>query len=284
MKIQTTNPRGASIQSQWRRRLARLVALFAVVMIPVRFPLRAAEPQPLMTTTGKTLVSEDFSAPGLPKTWDARSAPQCFSVVDGALRCDSGLAKEHTPFVVVRLPAHDVTVRFSAKFEKAGTIFLAVDGHSDAFGSNTHLIRLALTPTQATLDQKRGSPESKAAITVLNRKARADGEKIAQPTAGQLADASFYRTEELAVKPVNFGVGEWHDVLFEVSGNDLVLHFDDQPPIIAKATVADAAKSRLVFMVSGRGAALFKNVRASENTRRADWKNEISNSRTNSKP
>ena len=284
MKTPTISALCPAIICHWQRRFSRLAAIIAVAVIVACFPLHAAEPQPLMTTTGKTLVSEDFSAPGLPKTWDARSAPQCFSVVDGALRCDSGLAKEHTPFVVVRLPAHDVTVRFSAKFEKAGTIFLAVDGHSDAFGSNTHLIRLALTPTQATLDQKRGSPESKAAITVLNRKARADGEKIAQPTAGQLADASFYRTEELAVKPVNFGVGEWHDVLFEVSGNDLVLHFDDQPPIIAKATVADAAKSRLVFMVSGRGAALFKNVRASENTRRADWKNEISNSKTNPKP
>lgn len=233
--------------------------------------LRAADgPQPLLTAFGKVIVREDFSGAGIPKSFVPLGQPKAFSVVDGALQIVSEAGQTSAPFAVVKLPAHDVAMSFSVKFTKAGMFFVAIDGHSEAFGGNTHLVRLMITPTGIVWDQKRGSPESKKAITIENKKARKDGQKIPTPTAEQLADPKYYRTEELAKKAVNFGIGEWHQVLIEISGDDLVAQVDGQGALLARATVADADKSRAAFEISGRGTVLIGNVRISEATRRAD--------------
>lgn len=224
-----------------------------------------------MTVPGKVLVAEDFSGPSLPKAWNARLQAECFRIVDGALRCEARPGTERTPCVITRLSARDVTVGFTAKFTEAGVLVLVIDGENPSFGGKTHLIKLELRTDRVTLFQKRGSAESKRLQTAANRKARAADEKIPQVTPEQLADDDFYRTEAIASAPLRFGVGEWHNVLLEISGNEIVAQVDAQPPLFAMATVADAAKSRMFFGISGRGTALIDNVCASENSRRVDW-------------
>lgn len=255
----------------------RLLPLLPFIALTAAF---AAEPQPLLTTPGKVLIDDDFSAPTLSKTWDARhrsgvdessAHPQSFSIVDGALRCVAQGHTERTPSVLARLAGRDVTVHFAAKFTEAGVLTLVIDGENAAFGGKTHLFKLELRPDRLTIFQKRGTADSKHAQVAANRKARAAGEKIATATAEQLADTDHYRTEEIAARPMRFAVGEWHEVLLEVSGHEIVAQVDDQPPLFATATVADAEKHRMFFGISGRGTALIDNVRVTENIRRADW-------------
>src|SRR5690349_3591614 len=49
----------------------------------------AAEPQPLLTTTGKAIVTEDFSGADIPKTFRTLESAASFSIVDGALQAVS---------------------------------------------------------------------------------------------------------------------------------------------------------------------------------------------------
>ena len=95
-------------------------------------------------------------------------------------------------------------------------------------------------------------------------------QSLAPPTPEQLADPNFFRTEELGARSIKCAVGEWHEVLLEVSGNELVAQVDGQT-LLATATVADAMKNRIGIGLTGHGAVLVDNVRMWENTRRTDW-------------
>jgi hypothetical protein len=223
-----------------------------------------------MTTTGKTLVSEDFSGAVIPSNWLPRGESNSFSIVDGALQGVCKPGGSHDPFVVVRLDAHDVTVRFSAKFVDPGVLLVMIDGHSDAFAGNTHLVRLTLKPKEVSLQQELGTPESKQAQKQQNAKVRGEGKKPAAPTTAQLADPKFYRTEQLGAQRTDLIAGQWHEVLLEINGGQLIAQIDNQVVLIADASVADAAKSRMALEV-GKGTVQIDNVLVSENIRRSDW-------------
>ena len=65
-------------------------------------------------------------------------------------------------------------------------------------------------------------------------------------------------------------MGDWHDVLLEVSGNELVAQVNGEK-LFATALEADSMKNRIGVGFTGRGTVLIDRVRISENTRRADW-------------
>jgi hypothetical protein len=164
----------------------------------------------------------------------------------------------------------DLTMSFSVKFNKPGALYIGIDGYRESFKGNTHLVRFALTPERIAWDQKRGGPESKHAVSEVARAARLAKRPIPQPTPEQLADPNYFRTEELAARDAQFPIGEWHHVLLEVSGNELVAQVDGET-LIATATDADTKKNRIGVGLTGRGTALMDNVRISENARRPDW-------------
>jgi hypothetical protein len=166
--------------------------------------------------------------------------------------------------------AHDLTVAFAMKFVAPGTLYLGVDGYKEQFKGNTHLVRFSLAPDRMAWDQHRGGPESKQAVGEAMKAARAAKQALPTPMAGQLADPSFFRIEELAARPVTFAVGEWHHVLLEISGNELVAQVDGQK-LAATAAEADSMKNRIGFGLTGRGTVLLKDLRISESQRRADW-------------
>lgn len=232
--------------------------------------VRAAEPAPLLTTTGKTIVSEDFAGPEMPKTFHTLESAASFSLADGALQAIARAGQERSTHGAFPSIAHDLTVSFMVKFAAPAALYIGVDGYKEEFKGNTHLVRFSVTPEQIGWDQKRGGPDSKHAISEANRAARAAKQPILKATAEQLADPSFFRTESLTSKPVHAAIGEWHHVLLEVSGNDLVAQVDGDV-LWATSTVADSKKSRIGVGVTGRGAVLIDNLRISENTRRADW-------------
>jgi hypothetical protein len=232
--------------------------------------LHGAELQPLLTTPGKVLVSEDFAGKDIPKTFRTLESAASFSMVDGALQAESRAGQERSTHGVVMVSAHDLTVSFAVKFTKPGSLYIGVDGYKEEFKGNTHLVRFGLTPDHIVWDQHRGGPESKHEVGEANKAARAAKQSIPQPTKEQLADPHFFRIEELTSKPVQCPTDEWHQVMLEVSGNELVAQIDDAK-LFATATEADSQKNRIGFGLTGRGIALIKNLRITENTRRSDW-------------
>jgi len=201
-------------------------ALFALAALAFTKSLAVDPPSPLITKPGKVLLSEDFSAAQIPANWQPGGHPNSFSIVDGALQGVCSPEDAHGPAIGVPIDAHNVTIRFSVKLAKGLLLFL-VDGDSQ-FGGQAHLLRVALDSKNATLQQDRGSLESKQAQAVDKQAAAKEGRKPATPTPEQLADPKFYRTETLDRKPVRVTDGEWHRVLVEISGNEAVAQVDDQ--------------------------------------------------------
>ncbi|HSI62123.1 MAG TPA: hypothetical protein VLE43_03365, partial [Candidatus Saccharimonadia bacterium] len=143
-------------------------------------------------------------------------------------------------------------------------------GFKESFKGNTHLVRFSLTPERIAWDQHRGGPESKHAVSEAVKAARAARQPLPKGTPEQLTDPNFFRIEELASRTIKCAVGEWHEVLLEVSGNELVAQVDGEK-LFATALEADSMKNRIGVGLTGRGTVLIDRVRISENTRRPDW-------------
>jgi hypothetical protein len=250
-------------------RWTAILLLFALVSLS-----SAADPQPLLTTTGKSIVAEDFSAPDIPKTFRTLESAASFSIVDGALQAVSRAGQASSTHGIFIAKAHDLTIAFAMKFTAPGVLYIGVDGYKESFKGNTHLVRFSLTPERMAWDQHRGGPDSKHAVGEAMKAARAAKQPLPQGTPEQLADPSFFRIEPLAARAIHCAVGEWHDVLIEVSGNELVAQVDGEK-LFATALEADSMKSRIGVGLTERGTVLIDRVRISENTRRDDWKQQV---------
>lgn len=230
----------------------------------------ASEPQPLMTQPGKLLLSEDFSGPELPAGWQPGGQANAFSIVDGALRGVCAPGDGHGPAIGAPIEGRNVTIRFAMKYVQSGNFLFLLDGQSQ-FGGAAHLLRVGLSPKLVVVQQDRGSTKSKLAQKVEKDKAAKAGVKAPTPTPGQLADPQFYRTERLAAQPREIADGQWHEVLVEVNGPEVVVQVDDGAPLVATSPVLDAGKSRVVFLVGGAATVLIDRVKVWENSPRADW-------------
>lgn len=233
------------------------------VLLLATAALSGKEPAPLITKPGKLLLSQEFSLPPMPANWQPGGRPKSFSIVDGALQGICQPDDSHGPAIGVPIDGRNITIQFSVKQTKPGLVLFLVDGDSP-FGGQAHLFRFALGGNFATLQQDRGSPESKQAQAAEKAKAAKEGAKPAQPTKEQLADPKFYRTETLDRKPVNLAGAQWHQVLVEINGNDAAAQVDGVA-LRAKGTVFDVKKSRLVFLVGLGGTVLIDNVKVWEN-------------------
>lgn len=238
--------------------------LFATVLLSAN-AVFAAEQQPVLTKPGKELLSESFDAPAIPKDFTPGGRPNSFSIVDGALQGVCAPDDGHGPAISVPITAHDVTVAFRVKAIPSTYFLFLLDGESQ-FGGSAHLLRVALSNTQAIVAQDRGTPASH----IEQGKAKAELAKVKQtpapPTKEQLADPKFYRTEMLAHAPGKFDDGQWHQVLVEVSGNQFAVQVDGLPALRGNGTVFDAQKSKLVFLVGHAGTMQIDEVKAWENT------------------
>jgi len=242
------------------------LALFSILVGPTL----AVDLQPLMTVPDKPLLSEDFSGETMPRTFRTLQSPDFFHIVDGAMQVTTKVGQERATHGAWMVGGHDLTVAFSVKFTKSGSLYIGIDGYKEEFQGNTHLVRFSLMPERMAWDQKLGGPESKHAVSDANKAARAAKQPIPQPTSQQLADPNFFRTEELAAQEIQCPVGQWHEVLLEVNGNELVAQVDGQS-LVATASVAAASKNRIGIGLTGRGTALLDNFRIWANRRRPDW-------------
>jgi hypothetical protein len=248
--------------------MSRLVAGMAVFWMTTI--VTGAEPQPLLTTLGKPLASEDFTGGSIPQSFRTLQSSASFRVVNGALEASYVRGQERSTHGVFMAKARDLTIEFAVKFVRPGaTLYVGIDGYKESFQGNTHLVRFSLTPERMAWDQHRGSPESKHAVGEAMQAARQSKQPLPQPTPEQLADPNFFRIEDLASSSVDCAVGRWHRIVLEVSGNDLVAQVDGRP-LVAVALEADSMKSRIGIGVTGREPVLIDDFRIWEGVRRPD--------------
>jgi hypothetical protein len=242
------------------------IVLAALCFAPAAFsePKPQIELKPQLADLGKLLLDENFSGAALPANWQPGGRPNSFSVVDGALRGVAQPDDAHGPAIGVPIDGHNLTVAFRMKFAQPGYFLFLIDGDSQ-FGGQAHLLRFALAFGQEQLAQDRGTPASHLAQGAARAAAQKEGAKLPTPSPEQLADPTYYRTESLAKQTAKTTDGEWHQVLIEVVGNEVLAQMDDLPLLRGKGTVLDAKKSRIVFLVGSSGTVLVSQVRVWEN-------------------
>jgi hypothetical protein len=247
-------------------KLLPAILFVALCCAPAAFaePKPPIELKPQLAELGSLLLEENFSGAALPAKWQPGGRPNSFSVVDGALRGVAQPDDPHGPAISVPIEGHNLTVAFRMKFAEAGYFLFLIDGESQ-FGGQAHLLRFALAFGQEQLAQDRGTPASHVAQGAARVAAQKAGTKLPTPSPEELADPKYYRTESLGKQPAKTADGEWHQVLIELVGNDVLAQMDDLPPLRGKGTVLDVKKSRIVFLVGSAGTVLVSNVRVWEN-------------------
>lgn len=194
------------------------------------------------------LVHEDFNGPALPAGWEPGGRANCWSVVDGTLQGVCEKTDDHGPSIHVPVTGHDMAFSYKVKLDEMGNCLVLLDGDS-AFGGSAHLLRVSIYGSVLVLAQDRGTPQSH----IEQAAAKRAGKPVTAPTAEQLADPKFYRTERLAMtRLTSLKPGDWIKLDVQVTGNDVVATINGKEKVQAKGTVFDVPKSRLVFLV-GQG-------------------------------
>lgn len=197
------------------------------------------------------LVNEDFTKPALPAGWSTGGRANSWTVADGVLQGTCAKEDDHGPAVFAPLKGHDLHASWRMKLDTKGNCLALIDGES-AFGGAAHLLRVSVYGSTLTLAQDRGTPKSHLDQAADKAKAKKAGKPVLPPTAEQLADPKFYRTERLASAPLTAKPGDWIAVDVVLKGNDVTVTIDGAQKLTAQGTVFDVEKSRLVFLV-GQG-------------------------------
>jgi hypothetical protein len=203
------------------------------------------------STFAGELIHEDFTAAGLPKGWTTGGRANSWTVVEGALQGVCAKEDNHGPAVFAPLAGRDLAVSCKVKLDEKGNCLMLIDGES-AFGGSAHLLRVSIYGNTLALAQDRGTPESHIQQGKLRAALAKEGKKVPPPTAEQLADPQFYRTERLASIPLQAQPGTWIKLDVSLKDNDVTVLVNDTQKLSAQGTVFDVAKSRLVFLI-GQG-------------------------------
>lgn len=203
------------------------------------------------STFAGELIHEDFTIAGLPKGWTTGGRANSWTVVEGALQGVCAKEDDHGPAVFAPLAGRDLAVSCKVKLDEKGNCLMLIDGES-AFGGSAHLLRVSIYGNTLALAQDRGTPESHIQQGKLRAALAKERKKVPPPTAEQLADPQFYRTERLASIPLQAQPGTWIKMDVSLKGNDVIVVVNDTQKLSAQGTVFDVAKSRLVFLI-GQG-------------------------------
>ncbi len=194
------------------------------------------------------LIHEDFSGSALPKGWSAGGRPNSWTVVNGALQGVCAADDSHGPAVFAPFKAHDLHLSYKVKLDEKGNCLTLIDGES-AFGGTAHLLRVTVYGNHLGIAQDRGTPQSHVEQGTAAAAARKEGKALPPPTAEQLADPKYYRTERLASAPLEGKTDDWMKFDVVLKGNDVTVTVNDKQTLKATGTVFDVEKSRLVFLV-----------------------------------
>lgn len=213
----------------------RLPAMILFVLLTITSaPNFAAEVQPLMCERGKSLLSEDFASGSLGKAWQVAKGK--YEIVDGALKCMELPADNHPGVLAHAIKTRNLIVQFEVKFE---------GGKGTAMSLNStqgHVCRAAITPAGIAVhkDSRDHGKTDKAAL--------------------------------LGSNTVAIQSGQWHTVLVEICGPEIVAQLDGPEHVaFGSHEGLDVEKATIRFPASGDSIFL-KNLRVWEaGPRNADW-------------
>jgi hypothetical protein len=187
------------------------------------WPCLADDPVPpktLLTKPGQLLFRDDLQAAPDKKEW--RYGPGSWSIVDGALK---GLERaEDMHGAVLRKPIqfHDAVIRFDFKLDGTRQTTLSIND------SKEHVCRVLLRPAGFTVqkdDHDHQGPDK----------------------------AVIFETKQTPLK-----AGEWHTVIVELRGPELVATVDGKQTGFGSHEMLDCEKANFGFTVAGDSASFRK--------------------------
>ena len=187
--------------------------------------VKPAPPTTLMLQPGKLLLADDLTIP-FSKDW--KVAKGKWEVIDGAIRGSELAADKHGAVARRSIPMKDVVIAYSVKLDGARKTTLSLNA------ARGHLCRVLL-------DTK--------GITV--QKDDQDGKK--GPDRASLLD-----TAKVDLKP-----GQWHTLVVELHGPDILASLDGKHTAFGSHPAIDKEKANLGFTVAGESVS-FKNLRVWE--------------------
>lgn len=197
----------------------------AVVALAVGVSAVAADPTPpatLMTKPGKLLLADDLSGP-LGAEWN--TAKGKWEASEGAVRGAEIASDMHGAVTRRKVEFTDAVIELTFKLDGANWISISLNG------SKGHISRVALRPK---------------GINVL--KDDQDGKKGPD------------KVLVLGTKPITIQPGEWHTLVFEVRGPELLAHLDGKSVAYGQHESVAKLKANLGLTVAGQSA-YFKNLR-----------------------
>jgi len=197
---------------------------------------------PLMSVPGKLLYSDDFSKP-FGKQW--RVGKGKWEVVDGVMRGAELTSDMHGAVARHEMPFDNVIIQFSVKFDGAKSTSLSINK------SNGHLSRVRITPSDLTVqkDDQDGKKGSDKALVLDSRK-------------------------------VKLAPGEWHTVLVELQGTEIVASLDGKTVAFGTHGSIEGPKANFGLTVAGE-AVSFKNLRVWDASASKNWPATREKLRTN---
>lgn len=181
------------------------------------FPLTAAEPPATlptqMTTRGKVLFCDDLAQP-LAKAW--LTPKGAWEIVDGVLKGAEKSEDKHGAVARYPLAFDDAVIQFSFKLDGAKQISLSINK------AKGHLCRLRLTPTGFTV-----------------QKDDQDGKN--GPDKGVV----------LQTRPVTISPGEWHTVVLELRGEEMLASLDGTAVAFGAHKSLTTPKANIGLTVAG---------------------------------
>lgn len=210
-----------------------LLASFAAVFVAPAFAADAPPaPKTLMNTPGKVLLNDDLST-GLSKSWNVAKGK--FEAVDGATRGAELKADMHGAVARRNVEMKDVVIQYSFKLDGGQSTSLSFNG------AKGHICRVSVRPTAFSV-----------------QKDDQDGKN--GPDKGEVLD-----TKNVSIKP-----GEWHTLVVELRGGDILATLDGTTTAYGTHAAIDKPKANLGLTVAGESIS-FKNLTVWEGTAAADW-------------
>jgi len=186
-----------------------------------------------MVSTGKLLLVDDLNA-ALGKDWKASKGK--WELVDGAIRGAEVKADMHWAVARRNLTVKDAVIEYSFKIDGTKQTTLSMNG------AKGHICRVLVRPTGITV--QKDDQDGK------------DGPDKAVPLD----------TVEVPVKP-----GEWHTLVIELRGPDLLATLDGKHTAYGSHASIDVEKTNLGLTVAGESAS-FKGLRVWDSTgTQKDW-------------
>jgi len=179
---------------------------------------------------GKLLFSDDFSGSELSKEW--KIAKGKWEILQGALRGSEIATDQHAAVIKHALPGKNVVLQFKFRFLGAKTAACSFDGKG-------HVCRVVL---------------NSQGFTLRRDVAKDSGEKPATLGKG-----------EVELKPE-----EWHTMLIEIQGKEMLAQVDDKVFAFGEHAGVDNDKATFGFPVSGESFVV-GDVRVWEASPSPDW-------------